>query len=288
MMGNGGDLDGKQILITGANTGIGRATAYDLARRGATVTIACRSRERGQEAVDQLRAETKNPLIELLPLDLGAFGSVRLAAETLLKKERPLHILINNAGVAGHRGQTDDGFEIQFGVNHLGHFLLTALLWKRLVASAPARVVTVSSKAHYDAKEIRWDRLTEPTRTRMGLKEYQVSKLANVLFSAELARRSPHPEVRTYSLHPGVVASDIWRRVPWPIRPLMTRAMITNEDGAKTSLHCATAASVAHDTGLYYSHCEAKDPSKLAQDPSLASTLWSKSETWCGETFDPS
>ena len=287
-MGNGGDLDGKHILITGANTGIGRATAFDLARRGASITIACRSQERGLAAAGELQRETNNPLIEVLPLDLASFGSIRLAAGTLLRKERPLHVLINNAGVAGHRGQTEDGFEIQFGVNHLGHFLLTALLWPRLAASAPARVVTVSSKAHYDAKEIRWDRLTEPTRTRMGLKEYQVSKLANVLFSAELARRSAQPEVRTYSLHPGVVASDIWRRVPWPIRPLMTRAMISNEDGAKTSLHCATAASVTRDTGLYYSHCEAKDPSSLAQDASLASTLWSKSETWCGETFDPS
>ena len=158
-------------------------------------------------------------------------------------------MLVNNAGVAGRRGLTKQGFELMFGVNHLGHFLLTELLLERLTSSGPARVVTVASDAHYSARGIDWDALRRPARGITGLGEYAVSKLCNVLFSQELARRTEGTGVHAYALHPGVVASDIWRRVPWPVRPLVTRRMLTVDQGAQTSLYCATSPSVAATAG---------------------------------------
>ena len=142
-----------------------------------------------------------------------------------------------------------------FGVNHLGHFALTSALLDRLAASAPARVVTVSSDAHYNARGIDFEALRRPARGITGLREYAVSKLCNVLFSQELARRTAGTGVRSYALHPGVVASDIWRRVPWPVRPLVTRRMLSVSEGAATSLYCATSPEVAEESGLFYDKC---------------------------------
>ena len=188
-------------------------------------------------------------------------------------------MLVNNAGIAGRRGLTRQGFELMFGVNHLGHFLLTQLLLERLVSSAPARVVTVSSDAHYNARGIDWDALRRPARGITGLGGYAVSKLCNVLFSQELARRTEGTGVHAYALHPGVVASDIWRRVPWPVRPLVTRNMLTVEQGAQTSLYCATSASVAADSGLFYDKCALRAASPVAT-PELGRALWERSEAW--------
>ena len=139
-------------------------------------------------------------------------------------------MLVNNAGVAGRRGLTRQGFELMFGVNHLGHFALTNALLGCLTGSAPARVVTVSSDAHYSAKGIDFEALRRRARGLTGLPEYAVSKLCNVLFTQELARRVAGTGVTTYALHPGVVASDIWRRVPWPVRPIVTRRMLSVTD----------------------------------------------------------
>ncbi|MDP9035036.1 MAG: SDR family oxidoreductase, partial [Myxococcota bacterium] len=177
---------------------------------------------------------------------------------------------------------TTDGFELAFGTNHLGHFLLTLLLMPSLGAAASPRVVTVSSQAHADAKAIDFSAIRRPTRSITGLPEYCVSKLANVLFTRELARRTPPSSVRSYALHPGVVASEIWRKVPWPIRPLMKRRMISNEEGAKTTLYCATSPDVARSTGRYYDDCREKAPSALAQDDDLAQRLWAKSAELTG------
>jgi retinol dehydrogenase 12 len=272
--------DTTVALVTGANTGIGRATATELARRGMHVLVACRSREKGREAVDAIRDATGSAHVELLELDLGSLGSVRRAADAFLATGRPLHLLINNAGVAGQRGITADGFELHFGTNHLGHFLLTTLLQDRLVDSAPARVVNVASKAHFDARGIDWTVLERSTPSFTGLQEYAVSKLCNVLFAKEQARRLAGTGVTTYALHPGVVASDAWRRIPWPIRPLVTRNMISNEDGAKTTLHCATSEEAGRETGLYYDRCTPKEPLPLANDVALAAELWTRSEAW--------
>ena len=273
-------LAGQVALVTGANTGIGRVTARELARRGAHVFIACRSAQRAQPVVDEIRAATGSDTVELLSLDLGDLASVRACAQAFLARELPLHLLINNAGIAGAKGSSASGFELAFGVNHVGHFLLTQLLLDCLKHSAPARIVTVSSQAHYRAPGIDWDAVRQPTRSATGLPEYGVSKLANALFSAELGRRLAGSGVSTYALHPGVVASDVWRSVPWPFRSLMKLAMISTEEGAATTLHCATSGEVAQETGLYYEKCRVKQPSRLAQDPALAAELWKRSEAW--------
>ncbi len=166
-----------------------------------------------------------------------------------------------------------------FGVNHLGHFLLTQLLLDRLAESAPARVVTVASDAHYSARGIDWEAVRRPARGITGLGEYAVSKLCNVLFSQELARRTAGTGLTTYALHPGVVASDIWRRVPWPVRPLMTRRMLSVDAGAATSLYCATSPEVAEASGLFYDKSALRPASDVAT-PELGRELWQRSEAW--------
>src|SRR5205814_4839250 len=167
-------LAGRVALVTGATTGIGRVTARELARQGAHVFIACRSAERAQPVVDEIRAIAGTGPVETLSLDLGDFASVRRCAQGFLGRGLPLHLLINNAGLAGARGSTASGFELAFGTNHMGHFLLTQLLLDRLKASAPARVVTVASKAHYRAQGIDWDAVRRPTQSKPGLPEYGV------------------------------------------------------------------------------------------------------------------
>ncbi len=276
------DLAGRTVLITGANTGIGRTTALELGRRGATLYLACRSEVKTRPVLDELRA-AGNEDVHFLPLDLEDLASVRACAEAFLAEDRPLHVLINNAGLAGHRGTTADGYEKTFGVNHLGHFLLTELLLERLKASAPARIVDVSSKAHYKARRIDWERLTRPVETTTGLREYEVSKLCNVLHANELARRLEGTGVTTYSLHPGVIASDVWRKVPWPVRPLMTVFMKSNEEGARTTLHCATSEAAGRESGLFYSDSRAVDPNPLAHDVALQDELRRRSEAWVAQ-----
>lgn len=274
-----GDLDSQTFLITGANTGIGRATTAELARRGATVFVGGRSAEKTTAAIREITAATGNEKLSFLPLDLGDLDSVRACAETFLTEDRPLHVLLNNAGLAGQRGMTQSGFELAFGTNHVGPFLLTSLLLDRLRASAPARIVNVASDAHYGAKGIDWEAVRQPTRTRTALAEYGVSKLANVLHAEELARRLDGDGVTTYSLHPGVVASDVWRKVPWPIRPLMKLRMRSTQEGAETSLYCATSPDVAAQTGLYYEDCKVKRAGPAAT-PELAAELWERSAAW--------
>ena len=226
-----------------------------------------------------IKASTGNEAVWFLPLDLADLDSVRACASDFLARGEPLHVLVNNAGVVRARGLTRQDFELMFGVNHLGHFALTQLLLGRLTESAPARVVTVSSDSHYSARGIDFEALRRPGRGITGLHEYAVSKLCNVLFSQELARRTADTGVTTYALHPGVVASDIWRRVPWPVRPLMTRRMLTVDQGAATSLYCATSPDVAQDSGKFYDKCAERAPSRVAT-PELAAELWKRSEEW--------
>jgi retinol dehydrogenase 12 len=271
--------EGRTFLVTGGNTGIGRATAAGLAGRGGRVWIAARSPAKGEAAVAAIKAETGSDSVWFLPLDLADLDSVQSCAAGFLALGEPLHVLVNNAGVAGRRGLTKQGFELTFGVNHLGHFALTNALLGCLTGSAPARVVTVSSDAHYSAKGIDFEALRRPARGLTGLPEYAVSKLCNVLLTQELARRVAGIGVTTYALHPGVVASDIWRRVPWPVRPIVTRRMLSTTDGAQTSLYCATSPDVAQDSGLFYDKCAERAPSGVAT-PELAAELWKRSETW--------
>ena len=274
------DLAGRVALVTGANTGIGRVTARELARRGAHVIIACRSAARAQAVVDEIGALPGAGKVELVELDLGDFASVRACAADVLGRGLPLHLLINNAGVAVARGLTASGFELMFGVNHMGHFLLTELLLPRIRESAPARIVTVASRAHARVRGLDFAALRQRTVTVSGLPEYGVSKLANVLFSTELARRLAGSGVNTYSLHPGVVKSDIWRGLPAPLRFIAKLGMIDVEQGAQTTLYCATSPKCANETGLYYDKSQLRTASSVARDPELARKLWTQSEAW--------
>jgi retinol dehydrogenase 12 len=272
---------GQTYLVTGGNTGIGLATATELARRGGRVYIGCRSEAKGSHAVASIVAATGNASVSFLPLDLGDLGSVRACAAEFQKTGQPLHALINNAGVAGRHGLTGDGFELAFGVNHLGHFALTTALRDCLAASAPARVVTVSSDAHYRAAGIDFTALRRRARSVTAIHAYSVSKLCNVLFSQELARRLDGTGVTTYALHPGVVASDIWRQVPRPVRGLITARMLPPEQGARTTLYCATSPDVARQTGLFYDDSRERPASAVAT-PELGKILWERSEAWTG------
>jgi retinol dehydrogenase-12 len=272
------DLAGRTFLVTGANAGIGYATAAELAKRGGRVYLGARSPAKGEQAVTAIKAATGSDQVRLLNLDLSDLACVRRAAQTVLDSGEPLHVLINNAGVGGVRGRTAAGFEIHFGVNHLGHFALTQALLPLLTASAPARIVNVASDSHYQAKRIDFDALRHRTKAITGMPEYAVSKLCNVLHAAELGRRLAGTGVTAYSLHPGVVASQIWRRVPWPARQIITRRMLTIEQGARTSLYCATSPDVASETGLYYDKCRPTEPSPVAT-PDLAARLWEYCDT---------
>jgi len=270
----------RTFLITGGNTGIGLATAIALAADGGRIYLACRSATAGQAAVAKVKAATGSSTVWLLPLDLASLASVRAAAADFLARDEPLHVLLNNAGVGGQRGLTQDGFELHFGVNHLGHFALTALLLDRIAASGPGtRIVNVSSEAHYGATGIDFAAVRRRTTSFTGMHEYAVSKLCNVLFTQELARVLAGSGVHSYALHPGVVASDIWRRVPRLARPLITARMLTVEQGAVTSVYCATSPSVAAESGLFYDKCALREPSPVAT-PELAAALWQRSTEW--------
>ena len=277
------DLHDKTFVITGANTGIGKITARELARKGARVILACRSKEKTDPVIAEIATATGSTKIEFVALDLGDLASVRRCAAELLARDLPIDGLINNAGLAGKRGLTTDGFELTFGTNHLGPYLFTRLLLDRLKATPGARIVNVASKAHYQAKGIDWAAVHAPTKTVTGLREYEVSKLANVLFTKELARRLGPSGVTTYAVHPGVVATDVWRQVPAPVRWMIKRWMITADDGAVASLRCATAPELSKETGKYYDvGGKEKQPSKLADDVELQHTLWAKSAEWTG------
>jgi len=273
-------IHGQVALITGGNVGIGRISAIELAKKGFKVIIAGRSLERTQPVLDHINSLAVDEQAIFLPLDLGSFSSVRECVRLFNQLNLPLHLLINNAGVAGLRGLTQDGFEMTFGINHLGHFLLTQLLLEKLQSSGHSRVITVSSRAHKRAAEIDWDALRQPTNSWTGIREYAVSKLANLLFSAELAKRVQGTSVSTYSLHPGVVDTEIWRAVPDWARPLLRlRGFLTPEEGARTTLHCAMHAP-KQESGLYYADSKLMQPAGLGQDLELAAELWERSEEW--------
>ncbi len=273
------DLKGKMFLITGGNSGIGRATVEALVSRGASVVVASRSAERTLPVLEDIRRKHPGAELEFLPLDLASLRAVKEAAERFLATGRPLDVLINNAGIAATPGVTQDGFEVTFGTNHLGPFLFTSLLLPRLQETKRARIVNVASRAHKRVSGIDWNMLERPTRSvQERLRMYGVSKLMNVLHTAELSRRLEGTGVTTYSLHPGVVASEIWREAPWPIRSVMKLFMISNEEGARTSLYCATAPDLENVSGRYYDSSRELAPNRLAQDAALARELYERSE----------
>ena len=272
----------KVSIVTGANTGLGRATAIALAEKGSRVVLASRSEDRTLPVVEEIGRRFGQDRVEFLELDLSSLESVKRSADGLLATRRPLQVLVNNAGLAGRQGLTTEGFELTFGVNYLGPYLFTRLLIDRMVASAPGRIVNVTSSVHHRAERIDWDRLRK-RRLFPATGEYAVSKLANVLFNRELANRLTGTGVTTYAAHPGLAATDIYRVVPSPFRGLMTRSMPTPEDAARTQVWCATAPELSGESGHYYANLQRKDPSPAARDDALATELWARSEEWVSD-----
>jgi dehydrogenase/reductase SDR family protein 13 len=275
----GRDLQGRLFYVTGANSGIGRAMVEALAERGAAVVLAARSEERTRPVIEGIRTRYPDAPVEFAPLDLSDLASVRRAADTFLASNRPLDVLVNNAGVAGTRGLSPDGFDVTYATNHIGPFLLTELLLPAVRRSTRGRIVNVASGAHLSAKGIDWSLLERRgAAEQRGFRDYAVTKLMNVLHAKELARRLAGTSVTTYALHPGGVASNIWRAVPQPFRWLLLRFLDSNEKGARTPLYCATAPELAGATGRYYDKCREVRCSPLADDPRLAVELWTRTE----------
>jgi len=273
----------RVAIITGATSGIGRVTALKLAECGYIVFLAGRSARDAHQVIHDIQERTGRNDARWLSLDLSDLASVRSCAQEFLDTALPLHLLVNNAGLAGPRGLTRNGFEMAFGVNHLGHFLLTKLLLKRLILSGPSRVVTVASQAHKRVSGINWPDLQMPRQSLTGVREYAVSKLANVLFNAELARRLNGTAVSTYAVHPGVIYTNIWRTVPAIVRPLLKlRGMISVEAGAATTLYCATQAPQS-ESGLYYANSSVAEPTLMAKNQAMAHRLWVQSDEWVAD-----
>jgi retinol dehydrogenase 12 len=270
------DLADRTFLITGCNTGIGKATAFGLAARGAKLTLANRSIDKTKAVVDELKQKFPNVDVDVVALDLADLASVRACAQTLLDKDRSIDVLINNAGLAGMQGETKDGFEIVVGTNHLGHHLFTHLLMNKILQSKAPRIVNVSSRSHYSAKKIDPSLWRGKTRTRTSLNEYGVSKCLQVLHARHLSKIHKEKNLVAVSLHPGVVASDVWRHVPGFLQPIMKLFMISNEEGAQTSLFCATAQTVSSLAGAYFSDSAEKTPNRIVTDALAARTdAWS-------------
>ena len=272
-------MSGRVCLITGATSGIGRATALALAGMGAELVLLCRDRAKGEETAAAARAAGAAK-VDLLIADLSRQSEVRRAAAEFLASGRPLHVLINNAGVVNvQRTLTADGIEATFAVNHLAYFLFTTLLLERLRASAPARIVNVASEAHkfggLDFEDL------QNSRRYKVMKVYGQSKLANILFTAELARRLEGSGVTANSLHPGAVATGLgtnnggWAR---GLIKLLRPFFRTPDDGAATSLYLATSPAVDGISGRYFANCREKPPSPAARDLESARRLWAVSE----------
>ncbi len=282
-------MDGKTVIITGGNSGIGKATAVALAGAGARTLITARSEARGKAAVADIASASGSDRVELAVFDLADLAAVRAGAAELLDRCDRIDVLVNNAGlILSDRTLTTDGYEATFQINHLGPFLLTELLTERLIASAPARIVNVASTAHTFARRgMRFDDLMAEHSYR-PMEVYGRSKLANILFTTELAKRLAGTGVTANSLHPGSVASGYAR--DGDTHGLFTLGIklikpfsLTPEQGARTSIYLASSPEVADLTGLYFARCKQKTPSANARDTEAAARLWSVSEQLVAE-----
>lgn len=265
----------RTVLVTGASAGIGKAAAIGIAKTGAHVLLLCRERTRGEAA----RAEVlvHDPEAELFLADLSSQAEVRRVAAEILAAHPRLDVLLNNAGgVFPGRTLTVDGLEMTFALNHLGPFLLTNLLLTALRAATPSRVVNVASEAHQGAR-IPFDDLMGE-KSYGGFEAYKRSKLANLLFTYELARRLEGTGVTCNALHPGVVATEIARRAPWLVRWVWGVVTRSPEKGARTSITLATSPDVANVTGAYFIDEKAARSSRESRDPEVARHFWDVSE----------
>ena len=270
------NIHGKICVITGASAGIGRATALGLARMGASVALVCRNRERAEETRRAIQEKTGNEAVSIFLADLSSRAEIRRLVQELLSRYPQIHVLINNAGVLNRRRSTTvDGVETVFAVNHLAYFLLTNLLLERLIASAPARIVNVASDAHrwgvLDINDLQNERSYRPVRV------YGQSKLCNILFTRELARRLQGTRVTTNCVHPGGVATGLgWNNGWWAV--LIAKALkpfiLTPEQGADTVVYLATSPAVEEVSGRYFIKRREQQPSLAARDDETARRLW--------------
>ncbi|KAH7942033.1 hypothetical protein HPB49_019910 [Dermacentor silvarum] len=279
------DMTGRTVLITGANAGIGKETAKEMARRNARVILACRNPEKAAAAAKEILEETGRHVV-VRKLDLCSFKSIREFADDIVNTEERLDVLINNAGIVPfpHRVETVDGFEQTLQTNHLGPFLLTNLLLGKLKASAPSRIITLSSLLHHFGR-IDPGRL-DYAEYRMPMQVYSDTKLANVLFTKELARRLLGTGVTANVLHPGAVQTDINSTYVGFMNIVMNALFYffgkTPKEGAQTSVYLAVSDEVAKVTGQYFMDCRRSLPSRNAEDPALARRLWDVSEKLTG------
>jgi len=283
------DLNGQVAVVTGGNSGIGKETAVELAGMGAHVIIAARNPAKAAAAVKELLHRAPGATVEHLPLDLASFASVREFADTFKARFDRLDVLVNNAGASlRKRSVTDDGHETQFQVNHLSHFLLTALLRDQLAAAPAACVINVSSTGHtvprggLDFDDLDWER-----RKYRGFLVYFHTKLANVLFTRELARRLEGTRMTANAVHPGWVGSNFGRE--GDMGPFIGAAMvvarpfsISSAAGARTSIYLASSPDVADVTGQYFYKCRVAKPSDAALDAAAAARLWDVSARMTG------
>jgi dehydrogenase/reductase SDR family protein 13 len=275
----GTDLQGLTFLVTGANSGIGRAIIEALAGRGGRVVLAARSETRTRPVLDSVRSRYPGADAQFMLVDLSDLSLVRRSAEAFLASGRPLDVLVNNAAIAGSCALSRQGFDLTYAVNYIGPFLLTSLLLPRLQQSPTARIVNVSSNAHFRVKQMDWSVLERRATPKLSaLADYAATKLMNVLHARELARRLAGTSVTTFACHPGLVASNIWRAVPQPVRWFIKLFMLSNEQGAATPLYCATAAAVRGTSGRYYDQCRELPPNRLATDDRLVEELWTRTE----------
>jgi len=283
-------MAGRVCAITGASSGLGYETALALARQGATVALLCRSPQRGEQARTQIAAATGNGDLHVVPCDHANLDTVRAAAAQLLTRFDALHVLVNNAGLMlFQRRITVDGLEETFQVNHLSAFLLTALLRERLQASAPARVITVSSLGHrgvaLDFEDLQSQRMYD------GFLAYRRSKLANVLFTYELARRLEGSGVTANTLHPGLVRTGFGHNNGRAARAFMTLSQLpplamTPRRGARTQTWLASSDAVAGVSGRYFARCRARRSSRISYDPDAQRRLWEASEMLLSRSGD--
>jgi len=299
------DIDGAVVLITGGNTGIGKATAIALAGKGARVVITSRDPARGKLALEDIRRASGRDDVELIGLDLASLASVRRCAEEFGEGFDRLDVLVNNAGVAltrGPRQVTHDGIEMQFGVNHVGHFLLTNLLLPLIRKSAPARIVNLSSDGYLMAPDgLNFDDL-QMQRSYNGFPCYGHSKLANVYFTTELARRLEGEEISVNAVHPGYVDTELGhlrpedkaRFVPEEKKPAKKGGgggpdlsslgpPLSPEEGAATSIRVASSPEVEGITGHYFADSEVKELTPVASDAEAAARLWRATEALLAE-----
>ena len=271
-------LDGKTCLVTGANSGIGKETAKALAQMKADVVMVCRNKEKGEAARQEIEKKTENASVDLLLCDLSSLAEVRTLAAEVRNRYGKLNVLVNNAGLFSLSGKTKDGFERTFAVDYLAPFLLTNLLLELLKSSAPSRIVNVSSVAlfggHVDLDAIETGSLPS------GWGAYSNSKLALAMFTYELARRLQGTGVTANCLHPGAVATNIWKIPPAVVRPFLKSA----KEGAETSVYLASAPEVEGVTGKYFEKKSEKKSSEESYDEKKALALWDATSKMVGLT----